>query len=69
MIYYSVIPAELALQDPSQERPETQEVMVDGVSMVVEMEGPGEGRILRLLSTNPSHYIDPRYQPGSRVRL
>lgn len=69
MIYYSVIPAEMALQDSSQEEAETREITVDGVSMVVELEGSGEGRILRLLSTNPTHYMDPRYQPGSKIRL
>ncbi|MFD1426237.1 hypothetical protein JOD24_001253 [Kroppenstedtia sanguinis] len=69
MIYYSVIPAEAAFQDPSQPQPEIREVLVDGVSMAVEMDGPGEGRILRLLSTDPAHYLDSRYQPGSKVSL
>ncbi|EGK13737.1 YlzJ-like family protein [Kroppenstedtia eburnea] len=69
MIYYSVIPVEVALQDPAQPEPEIREVLVDGVSMMVELDGPGEGRILRLLSTDPAHYLDPRYQPGSRVSL
>ncbi|MDA8352355.1 MAG: YlzJ-like family protein [Firmicutes bacterium] len=69
MIYYSVIPMEAALTDPSEQGPEIREVDVGGVSMVVEMEGGGQGRILRLLSTDPGHYLDPRYQPGSRVRL
>ncbi|SMO55447.1 YlzJ-like family protein [Melghirimyces algeriensis] len=68
MIYYSVIPAEAALHDPEQE-PETQLVEVDGVPMMVEMDGPRAGRIQRLLSTDPQHYLDTRYQPGTPVQI
>ncbi|PTX58642.1 YlzJ-like protein [Melghirimyces profundicolus] len=68
MIHYSVIPAEFAWVDPSQE-PETREVEVEGVSMLVEMTGSGEGRIVRLFSTDPRHYLDSRYQPGARIHV
>ncbi|OYD09504.1 YlzJ-like family protein [Paludifilum halophilum] len=69
MIYYSVIPAEQALVDADTEQPDYREVEVEGVSMTVEMIGPSEGRIVRLLSPDPQHYLNPRFQPGNRVSV
>lgn len=67
MIYYSVIPPEMALLTDSHSS--IREVTVDGVLMQVEMIHPMEGRIQRLLSPEPHHYLDPRFQPGQRISL
>ncbi|MFC7443110.1 YlzJ-like family protein [Laceyella putida] len=65
MIYYSVMPMELAFLDESQ-RP-LEEMVVDGVTMLVRKENEQEKIIVRLLSADPAHYLDPRFQPGQRV--
>jgi hypothetical protein len=65
MIYYSVMPLELAFLDEPQ-RP-LEEMVVDGVTMLVPKENEQEKIIVRLLSADPAHYLDPRFQPGQRV--
>ncbi|SDW33518.1 YlzJ-like protein [Marininema mesophilum] len=68
MIYYSIVPPELALVDSSAPTPDYREVEIEGVLMTVEMVG-GNARIHRLHSPDPAHYLDPRFQPGSMVTL
>ncbi|MDR6224237.1 YlzJ-like family protein [Desmospora profundinema] len=68
MIYYSIIPAEMALMDETQTT-SVREVSVNGVMMQVEVISPMEGRIQRLLSPEPRHYLDPRFQPGERIAI
>ncbi|MFC4077894.1 YlzJ-like family protein [Salinithrix halophila] len=68
MIYYSVIPAEQALQDPASTGPDYREVEVEGVLMTVEMVGE-DARIVRLHSPDLAHYLNPRFQPGNKVTL
>ncbi|SFS59978.1 YlzJ-like family protein [Marininema halotolerans] len=68
MIYYSIVPPEVALVDASAPTPDYQEVEVEGILMTVEMV-QGQARIHRLHSPDPAHYLDPRYQPGNVVNL
>lgn len=65
MIYYSVMPMELAFFDQSQVPLE--EVAVDGVILQVRRESEQEKTIVRLISGDPAHYLDPRFQPGQRI--
>lgn len=70
MIYYSIVPPELVFSDESaQNKQQTQEVIVNGVAMVIEILGPTEAQVVRLLSPDPQHYLDARFQPGSRIRM
>lgn len=38
-------------------------------TMVLSDAGSGMGKIERVISTNPYHYLRPEWQPGSLVRL
>lgn len=67
MIYYSVIPAEVALQEPEQSK--LREVEFEGISMIVQMGSGSNAQIVRLLSPDPQHYLDPRFQPGNTIKL
>ncbi|MFD1424196.1 YlzJ-like protein [Laceyella sediminis] len=67
MIYYAVVPMELAFFDESQTPLE--EVEVEGVPMLVRKHNEQEKTIVRLLSADPAHYLDPRFQPGLRISL
>jgi len=42
---------------------------VAGVPVLVTPAGGGWARIERLLSTDPDHFLDPRFQPGALVSL
>jgi hypothetical protein len=66
MIHYSALPLELAYYDPTV--PQLEEMTVDGVTMLVRKEGDGERTVVRLISPDPAHYLDPRFQPGNKLR-
>ncbi|SEN44234.1 YlzJ-like family protein [Lihuaxuella thermophila] len=70
MIHYTILPEELIFFDSNhQKRPEQKEVVIDGVQMVIQLENASEATIVRILSPNPDHYLDPRFQPGNKVQL
>lgn len=69
MIHYTILPQELIFYDSKQKRPEQKEVIIDGVQLVVQLENASEATIVRLLSPDPMHFLDPRFQPGNRVQL
>ncbi len=70
MIHYTVFPPEWIYTDPHRP-PERRirDVSIGGVAMQVEIMENGEARILRLLSPDPRHYLNPRLQPGNRIHL
>jgi hypothetical protein len=68
VIHYTVLPEELIFND-SQFQPSFEEVMVEGVNMLIQIDDHREGTIVRLLSPDPMTYLDERFQPGRRVKL
>ncbi len=70
MIYYSTVPLEVVYaEESSPEESQIKEVEIDGVAMVIRMLSSTEAQVERLLSPNPQDYLNPRYYPGSRIRL
>ncbi len=73
MILYTIMPLELVMegmgnQETSQERREI-EIEVEGRKLVVQPQSATEGRVVRLLSTNPEDYLKGEWQPGSLIRF
>jgi hypothetical protein len=65
MILYTMMPEELIF--PQMYEPQAcQMIHYQGVPMEVEPEGEGY-KIVRLLSTNPEHFMDARLLPGSKI--
>ncbi len=71
MMLWSVIPEEQILEHFDKQQYNWMEAEVNGVKMLVEpvAEQPGYGRVIRLLCPDPSHYLNPHYQPGQTVCL
>ncbi|MEW6183809.1 MAG: YlzJ-like family protein [Bacillota bacterium] len=68
MILYTPLPMELVLQGlESEPVPKLKETTVGGVPVIVEETGPGRGRLVRLLSTDPYAYLKPDLTPGTEV--
>ena len=44
-------------------------IELEGVPMMIQLDQQGEATILQLLSCDPQHYLDPRFQPGNKVQL
>jgi hypothetical protein len=68
MIYDTILPPELVFQDQTQLAPQYQEVVIEGIQMLVEVNQASEARIVRLLSGNPQDYLNPRFQPGNVIQ-
>ncbi len=70
-VLYTIVPMEVIYGEDEEEETEAPEhlVEVDGVPLLVRPDGRGGSVVSRLLSTDPRHFLDPRWQPGARVRI
>ena len=70
-LLYTIIPPEVVFAEEfegEEKRGRETTVTIGGVTLLVEPDGFGRGTINRVISTNPEDYLDPRWQPGARVR-
>lgn len=66
MIIYTPMPLEIVLDGVQQNRC-YKEIQVDGVKLQVEELQNGQYRINQLLSTDPSDFLNPKFQPGNLI--
>lgn len=70
MLYYTIVPPEsLFAEEAEQGERRLLEVRRGGATMLVAPTARGNGRIERLISTDPHHYLDPAFQPGAEVSI
>ena len=69
MILYTTMPLATVLQGLEDLNPSYLEMEVSGTRLVVEGTGLGQGRIVRLLSTDPQDYLNPSLQPGMTINF
>jgi len=69
MILYTVLPLEDVLDGIEEDPTPTMMISVDGISLEVEQLGGFEARVVRVLSTDPEHYLSPNCQPGTVINL
>jgi hypothetical protein len=68
MILYTPMQLELVLEGMEEmKKPEVREVDVNGVPALVQDEGLGKGKVVKLLSTDPKDYMNPNLIPGASV--
>lgn len=68
-LLWSVVPTDMVFADLTAKAPTYQELQLDGATMIVEPLGNGMGRIERVISGNPQHYLRQDWQPGCNVRM
>ena len=68
-ILWTAMPLELVTEGLLPEATAPVERMVDGRMVLVTPGADGMGTVERLLSTDPADYLDPRWQPGTRISL
>lgn len=61
------MPQELVFQSDENEFNKQKEMIFDQIPVVVEKEGDDGYRVVRLISTDPNHYLDPRFVPGNKI--
>ncbi|PFN08142.1 MULTISPECIES: YlzJ-like family protein [Bacillus cereus group] len=65
MILYTIMPEQLVYQTDDSQYERQKIVNVNGVEMVVSEENSQYYSVVRVLSTNPSHYL--QYEPGQKI--
>ncbi|NLS45607.1 MAG: hypothetical protein GX969_07725 [Firmicutes bacterium] len=68
MILYTIVPIETVFEGSEKER-NFVDIQLQGVTLTVEPLSMKEAVIVRVISTDPSHYLNPRFSPGRRLRL
>lgn len=69
MILYTMMPYEQIF--PHSEESSVNEVMIsyNGIPLLAEWTENHEYRVIRIVSTDPNHYINPSCMPGSKISL
>lgn len=70
MVMYTIVPLEIVFGD-DEERPAKSRLTLDvgGVKLEVEQSASNEYEIIRLISSNPSDYLNEKYQPGRKIAM
>ena len=68
-VLHTIVPLEVVFSNKYDGLPKQQLVKVDGVEMLVEPLGFGEAKVVRVLSSNPAHYLNTKFQPGSNLKI
>ncbi|TYR82775.1 hypothetical protein FZC66_04045 [Priestia megaterium] len=66
MILYTMMPQELIYPDENTEKQFAKQKMIEceGIPVIVEENAQGQKQIIRILSTDPQHYLHDKYYPG-----
>ena len=68
MILYTVLPHEIVLEGLEQKR-NFIDIQLQGLTIMVEPISMEEAVIVRVISTDPTHYLNPQLSPGRKIRL
>ncbi|WP_213974656.1 YlzJ-like family protein [Tepidanaerobacter acetatoxydans] len=66
MLLYTTMPLEIVLDGIYKEH-EYKEIDTNGVKLIVECIGINQGKIVRLLSSNPQDFLNPNFFPGKII--
>jgi len=70
MILYTTLPRELIFDYHENQPLNTEEtILYNGIPLLVNKTNQQEFQVIRVLSTNPQHFLDPRCTPGSIISL
>lgn len=69
MLLYTILPIEEVMEGWDEFEPQYVELQQGSITMLVEPLGFGQGRIVRIISSDASNYLKPRLQPGCLISL
>lgn len=67
MILYTIYDPEFVFNTP-ENNVSYSEMSVDGVTVQISLINNEDCRVERIISTNPTDYLNPRLQPGSIIK-
>ena len=65
MILYTTMPQELVFQTPESDFGKQSVVQFGGIPLLVEMDENHDYRVIQIMSTDPTHYLNNECCPGS----
>ncbi|MDF0725128.1 YlzJ-like family protein [Cytobacillus sp. S13-E01] len=69
MILYTMMPEELIFPTAETDFSKQKIVEMNGVSLLVNETSQNQYVILRVLSSDPQHFLDDQYSPGQKVTM
>jgi hypothetical protein len=69
MIHYTMIPQEFIYPTDESEYGKQMMIHYDGIPLLVEQSTDQCYQVLRVMSTDPEHFLDSRCTPGSKISL
>jgi len=70
MILYTTLPRELIFNQYDHQQLNTEEtILYNGIPLLVTKTNQHEYQVVRVLSTNPQHFLDQSCTPGSIISL
>ncbi|WP_147532188.1 YlzJ-like family protein [Bacillus marasmi] len=67
MILYTMMPHELVFPEQAQTEPGQMLVTYEGIPVMVEKTAEQDLRVVRILSTDPQHYLNDKITPGAKI--
>ncbi|MED3552131.1 YlzJ-like family protein [Cytobacillus praedii] len=69
MILYTSMPHELVFPTEAAEFSKQKVVTYNGIPLLVEMDGGQDCTVVRVMSSDPTHFMDDKYTPGTKITL
>ncbi|MBU8877892.1 YlzJ-like family protein [Bacillus sp. FJAT-29790] len=69
MILYTMMPQELIYQTDANEFGKQKLVTYDGIPLLVDIEEGQNCTVIRVMSSDPAHFMNEKYTPGTKITL
>ncbi|WML52050.1 YlzJ-like family protein [Neobacillus sp. PS3-12] len=69
MILYTTVPIELVFPYENDTYEKQKTINLNGIPLLVEYTDPQTIQIVRVLSSDPQHFMDDRYSPGTKISM
>ncbi|PLR77693.1 ribonuclease [Bacillus sp. V3-13] len=67
MILYTMIPEEMIFPPERDVHSKQKLINFDGIPLMVELVDDQSYRVIRVLSSDPQHFLDARCSPGAKI--
>ncbi len=67
MILYTLTPPEMIYPNDNSAPTQQKIYNLDGIPLLVESDVEGAYRVVRVMSSDPAHYLDERCTPGAKI--
>jgi len=67
MVHYTLLPPELIFFEQNEHDLQLREIEINGIKMIVEIVDFNLARIVRIISSDPQHFLNDDYKPGNYI--